>query len=125
MWERQELHDPAFLLIGNHIANDIYSSSIVTDTSQLIVLAFFLAARVTLLLFVVFCRDAPLPGFSLLIFQALIIVNGKGPLEEAVSYNLLWNLQPKKLEFTQARFCLVTFLKCLLEVLPVIFFEVR
>ena len=99
--------------------NDIYSSSIVTDTSQLIVLAFFLAARVTLLLFVDFCRDASLPGFNLLILQALIIVNGKGPLEEAVSYNLLWNLQPKKLEFTQARFCLVTFLKCLLEVFSI------
>lgn len=63
-----------------------------------------------------------LPGFNLLILQALIIVNGKGPLEEAASYNILWNLQPKKLEFTQARFCLVTFLKCLLEVIPVIFF---
>jgi len=34
--------------------------------------------------------------------EALIIVNGKGPLEEAVSYNILWNLKPKKLEFTQS-----------------------
>eukprot|EP00434_Breviolum_minutum_P006921 symbB.v1.2.006108.t3/scaffold364.1/size219240/5 len=39
--------------------------------------------------------------------QALIIVNGKGPLEEAVSYNILWNLKPKKLEFTHSRFCLL------------------
>ena len=43
-------------------------------------------------------------------------MNGKGPLEEAVSYNILWNLIPKKLEFTQAHFCLVTFLNCFLEV---------
>lgn len=102
--------------------NDIYSSSIGTDTSQLIVLAFFLAARTTSLVLVDFWRDASLPGFNLLILQALIIVNGKGPLEEAVSYNILWNLKPKKLEFTHSRFCLVTFFKCLLEAIPVICF---